>query len=177
VINASLKIRNGLILVAAMFGIAACGGDQDDLDQYINEVKARPGGRIDPLPEITPYEVFSYVADAEGVRSPFVPDTPQATTSGAGGGIRPDSDRSREFLEGFPLDTLRMVGTLDMADTMYGLVQTSDGLIHRVVPGNYLGQNDGRINTIDESEIELVEIISDGIGGYIERDAAISLSD
>jgi type IV pilus assembly protein PilP len=177
VTNASLKIRNGLVLFAAMLGIAACGGDQDDLDQYINEVKARPGGRIEPLPEITPYEVFTYVADAEGVRSPFVPDTPQATTTGAGGGIRPDSDRSREFLEGFPLDTLRMVGTLDMGDTMYGLVQTSDGLIHRVVPGNYLGQNDGRINTIDESEIELVEIISDGIGGYIERDAAISLSD
>ena len=64
-----------------------------------------------------------------------------------------------------------------IGDTMYGLVQTSDGLIHRVVPGNYLGQNDGRISNIDESEIELVEIISDGIGGYIERDAAISLSD
>ncbi|MDH3265516.1 MAG: pilus assembly protein PilP [Gammaproteobacteria bacterium] len=176
-ISASLKIRNTLVLVAAMLGIAACGGDQDDLDQYINEVKARPGGRIEPLPEITPYEVFTYVADAEGVRSPFIPDTPQAATTGAGGGIRPDSERSREFLEGFPLDTLRMVGTLDMGNTMYGLVQTSDGLIHRVVPGNYLGQNDGRINTIDDSEIELVEIISDGIGGYIERDAAISLSD
>jgi len=177
VINASLKFRNGLVLAAAMIGIAACGGQMDDLDQYINEVKARPGGRIEPLPEITPYEVFTYVADAQGVRSPFVPDTPQVTTTGAGGGIRPDSERSREFLEGFPLDTLRMVGTLDMAETMYGLVQTSDGLIHRVVPGNYLGQNDGRINGIDESEIELVEIISDGIGGYIERDAAISLSD
>jgi type IV pilus assembly protein PilP len=177
VISASLKFRNGLVLAAAMIGIAACGGQMDDLDQYINEVKARPGGRIEPLPEITPYAVFTYVADAEGVRSPFVPDTPQVTTTGVGGGIRPDSQRSREFLEGFPLDTLRMVGTLDMAETMYGLVQTSDGLIHRVVPGNYLGQNDGRINEIDESEIELVEIISDGIGGYIERDAAISLSD
>ena len=176
-ISASLKFRNGLVLAAAMIGIAACGGQMDDLDQYINEVKARPGGRIEPLPEITPYAVFTYVADAQGVRSPFVPDTPQVTTTGVGGGIRPDSQRSREFLEGFPLDTLRMVGTLDMAETMYGLVQTSDGLIHRVVPGNYLGQNDGRINEIDESEIELVEIISDGIGGYIERDAAISLSD
>ena len=176
-INASLKFRNGLVLAVAMLGVAACGGQMDDLDQYINEVKARPGGRIEPLPEITPYEVFTYVADAQGVRSPFVPDTPQVTTTGVGGGIRPDSQRSREFLEGFPLDTLRMVGTLDMAETMYGLVQTSDGLIHRVVPGNYLGQNDGRINEIDESEIELVEIISDGIGGYIERDAAISLSD
>jgi len=175
--TASLTIRNGLLLALAMVGLAACGGDNDDLDQYVNEVKARPGGRIEPLPEITPYEVFTYVADAEGIRSPFVPDTPQVTTSGVGGGIRPDSDRSREFLEGFPLDTLRMVGTLHIGETMYGLVQTSDGLIHRVVPGNYLGQNDGRINLINESEIELVEIISDGIGGYIERDAAVGLSD
>ena len=172
-----LKFRNSLILLAATVGLAACGGDNDDLDQYINEVKARPGGRIEPLPEITPYEVFTYVADVQGVRSPFVPDTPQISTTGVGGGIRPDSDRSREFLEGFPLDTLRMVGTLHIGETMYGLVQTSDGLIHRVVPGNYLGQNDGRINEIDESEIDLIEIISDGIGGYIERDAAISLSD
>ncbi len=176
-ISASLKFRNGLVLAAAMIGIAACGGQMDDLDQYINEVKARPGGRIEPLPEITPYAGFTYVADAEGVRSPFVPDTPQVTTTGVGGGIRPDSQRSREFLEGFPLDTLRMVGTLDMAETMYGLVQTSDGLIHRVVPGNYLGQTDGRINDINESKIELIEIISDGIGGYIERDAAVSLFD
>ena len=175
--GAAVKIRNGLILGAAMVGLAACGGDMDDLDQYINEVKSRPGGRIEPLPQIEPYEVFSYVADAEGVRSPFIPDTPQVATSGADGGIGPDPDRSREFLEGFPLDTLSMVGTLYIGETMYGLVQTSDGLIHRVVPGNYLGQNDGRISNISESEIELVEIISDGIGGYIERDAAISLSD
>ena len=172
-----LKFRHSLILLAATVGLAACGGDNDDLDQYINEVKARPGGRIEPLPEITPYEVFTYVADVQGVRSPFVPDTPQISTTGVGGGIRPDSDRSREFLEGFPLDTLRMVGTLYIGETMYGLLQTSDGLIHRVVPGNYIGQNDGRINEIDESEIDLIEIISDGIGGYIERDAAISLSD
>jgi type IV pilus assembly protein PilP len=179
--DAALAIRNrllnGIVIAVAAVCVAACGGRNDDLDQYINEVKARPGGRIEPLPEITPYEVFSYIADAEGVRSPFVPDTPQVATSGAGGGIRPDSDRSREFLEGFPLDTLRMVGTLNIAATTYGLVQTSDGLIHRVVPGNYMGQNDGRITDISESEIEVVEIISDGIGGYIERDAAISLSD
>ena len=70
-----------------------------------------------------------------------------------------------------------MVGTLELAGVNYGLVQTSDGLIHRVVPGNYMGQNDGRIVTITESEIELVEIISDGIGGYLEREAAVSLAD
>jgi type IV pilus assembly protein PilP len=173
---ASLTIRKGILLAIAAAGIVACGGDMDDLDSYINEVKARPGGRIEPLPEITPYEVFTYVADAEGLRSPFIPDSPQ-TAGPASGGTRPDPDRPAEFLESFPLDTLRMVGTLDINKTVYGLVQTTDGLIHRVVPGNYMGQNDGRVTEITESEIVLVEIISDGIGGYIERDAAIGLSD
>ncbi len=173
---ASLTVRKGLLLAVAAAGLVACGGDMDDLDSYINEVKARPGGRIEPLPEITPYEVFTYMADAEGIRSPFLPDTPQAAGP-AIGGTSPDPDRPAEFLESFPLDTLRMVGTLDINETVYGLVQTSDGLIHRVVPGNYMGQNDGRITDITESEIVLVEIISDGIGGYIERDAAIGLSD
>jgi type IV pilus assembly protein PilP len=168
-------IKLGLVAVLAL-GLTACGADMDELDTYINKVKATPGGRIEPLPEITPYEGFAYVADQQGIRSPFVPDTPQSSGSAAGG-TRPDPDRIREFLEDFPLDTLRMVGTLNIAETFYGLVQTSDGLIHRVVPGNYLGQNDGRITDISESEITLVEIISDGIGGYIERDAAVGLSD
>lgn len=173
---ASLTVRKAMLLAIVAAGLVACGGDMDDLDRYINEVKARPGGRIEPLPEITPYEVFTYVADAEGIRSPFVPDTPQSAGP-ASGGARPDPKRPAEFLESFPLDTLRMVGTLDINETVYGLVQTSDGLIHRVIPGNYMGQNDGRITEITESEIVLVEIISDGIGGYIERDAAIGLSD
>lgn len=174
--RASSKVKSILILALACTGLAACGGDMDELDAYINQIKARPGGRIEPLPEITPYEVFTYVADREGIRSPFVPDTAQAS-SGNISGTRPDPDRSREYLEGFPLDTLSMVGTLNIADTQYGLVQTADGLIHRVIPGNYMGQNDGRITGISESEITLVEIISDGIGGYIERDAAVGLSD
>lgn len=173
--RALLKAASSLVLVATALTLAGCGGNMDDLDQYINEVKARSGGRIEPLPEITPYNVFMYTADAQGIRSPFVPDTPQV--SSVSGGTRPDRDRSREYLESFSLDTLGMVGTLDLGGTNYGLVQTSDGLIHRVTTGNYMGQNDGRITEISESEIKLVEIISDGIGGYIERDAAVSLSD
>ena len=169
--------KHTVAIVAASFVLGACGDDMDDLDRYINETKAKPGGRIEPLPEITPYEVFTYVADAEGYRSPFVPDSPQAAGGPAAGGTRPDPDRNREFLEGFPLDTLRMVGTLQLGETNFGLVQTSDGLIHRVVPGNYMGQNDGRIVAIRESEIELIEIISDGIGGYLEREAAVALAD
>jgi type IV pilus assembly protein PilP len=174
--RASVTVKHLLLLATASLGLSACGGNMGELDAYINEVKARPGGRIEPLPEITPYESFAYVADVEGVRSPFVPDTAQSA-GGPGSGTRPDPDRSREYLEGFPLDTLGMVGTLYIGDNYYGLIQTSDGLIHRVLPGNYMGQNDGRITEISESEITLVEIISDGIGGYIERDAAIGLSD
>lgn len=175
--SAPLRLQSLLILSLAVTGLAACGSDNDDLDRYINEVKARDGGRIDPLPEITVYESYAYSADDEGIRSPFVPDTPQVNAASGSGGPRPDPERSQEFLERFPLDTLRMVGTLDINSTTYGLVQTSDGLVHRVVPGNFMGQNDGRIIAITESEIDMVEIISDGIGGYIERDAAISLSD
>ena len=175
--NARVSIRNVVAIVLIAIGVTACGGNNDDLDEYINRIKAKPGGVIDPLPEIKQYAPFTYVADAEGVRSPFVPDTPQISASNSAGGVRPDADRVREHLEGFSLDTLSMVGTLYIGETMYGLVQTNDGLIHRVVPGNYLGQNDGRITDISESEINLVEIISDGIGGFIERDAAVGLSD
>ena len=175
--NASPKIRSIVLLTLVAIGLTACGSDSDDLDRYINSIKARPGGRIEPLPEIAPYEIFTYIADAEGLRSPFIPDRPQAVVGSAGGGVIKDDDRSPEFLEGFPLDTLCMVGTLAIAETMYGLIQTSDGLIHRVIPGNYLGQNDGRITDISESKIGLEEIISDGIGGLIKRDAAIGLSD
>jgi type IV pilus assembly protein PilP len=173
--GAYLKKRRLPVLLLVATGLSACGSNMDDLDQYINQIKARPGGRIEPLPEITPYEVFTYVADAEGLRSPFVPDSPQTSAGAGAGSTRPDPTRSREFLEQFSLDTLRMVGTLELGGTNFGLVQTSDGLVHRVVPGNYMGQNDGRIVTVNDSEIELVEIISDGIGGYLEREAAIGL--
>lgn len=168
--------NTALVIAVAGMGLAGCSANMDELDGYINTVKARPGGRVDPLPEVTPYEIFVYKADIEGFRSPFLPDTPQ-TVAGEAGGVRPDADRIREYLESFSLDTMDMVGTLALAGTTYGLVQDADGLIHRVVPGNYLGQNDGRIVSISASEIQLVEIISDGIGSYIERDAAISLRD
>lgn len=175
--NAFSNIKNIVLLALVGLGLTACGGDMADLDKYIIDVKARPKEVIEGLPEITPYESYAYTAAKDGLRSPFVPDTPQAVSGGSRNLVRPKEDRSREFLEQFPLDTLRMVGTLELGETNYGLVQTADGLIHRVVPGNYVGQNDGRITAINESEIKLVEIISDGIGGYLEREAAVGLSD
>ncbi|HEY8520229.1 MAG TPA: pilus assembly protein PilP [Gammaproteobacteria bacterium] len=158
-----------LALTAALAG---CGNDMDDLRAYIDEVKARPGGRIEPLPEIRPAPSFVY--EAGNRRSPFVPDRPQRRIDPDNPGVPgPDPDRPPEFLEQFPLDTLRMVGTLNN----YGLVRTSDGRVHRVTVGNHMGQNYGRITAITESEIRLVEIVPDGLGGYLERPAAVGLAD
>ncbi len=104
--------RLGVLLASAVI-LSACGSDMDDLRAYIDEVKARPGGRIEPLPEIRPTPTFVYAADRDGARSPFVPDTPQARVSADPDAVRgPDPNRPREFLEQFPLDTLRMVGTV-----------------------------------------------------------------
>jgi type IV pilus assembly protein PilP len=160
------------IAVFAVVALSACSNDMEELQQKIDEAKKRQGGPVESLPEIKPYETFAY--DATTVRSPFVPGAPAASTNA---GLRPDQRRNREFLEQFSLDTLKMVGTLDLGGHNYGLVQTKDGLVHRVLPGNYIGQNDGRIMSITTSKINLVEIVPDGVGGYIERPAALGLTE
>jgi type IV pilus assembly protein PilP len=109
------------------------------------------------------------------MRSPFMPSAPGA---GAGlAGVRPDQKRSREFLEQFSLDTLKMVGTLRLGGSMFGLVQTKDGLVHRVAVGEHLGQAEGKIMEISPSKISLMEIVPDSLGGYMERPAALALNE
>lgn len=165
-----------LLLLGAVALLPGCSKDLSDLEQYRNEVLARKGGRIDPLPQIKPYENFDY--DDQGRRSPFEADDQARNAVNANsGGLRPDPNRKREYLEDFPLDSLRMVGTLNMRGELIGLVQDPEGLIHQVRSGDYSGQNHGRIVALGDSEIQIVEIISDGLGGWIERPAAIALSD
>jgi type IV pilus assembly protein PilP len=168
-----MNTSKGIAVAVAAVLLAGCSSDVDELKARIDEIKSRPGGRIEPLPEVKPYETFTYAASDQ--RSPFVAGLPAEVN--APGAIRPDSNRPREFLEQFSLDTLRMVGTLRLNGRVYGLVQTKDGLVHRVLPGNHVGQADGRITAIDESKISLIEIVPDGMGAYIERPAALALSD
>jgi type IV pilus assembly protein PilP len=164
----------GVIIGAVLAGLtlAGCSGGQSDLQKWIADTKKKPGGRIQALPEVKPYE--TYVYSAAKLRSPF---QPQGTGSVNGQNLRPSSRRNREFLEGFSLDTLKMVGTFKVGSSFYGLVQSKDGLVHKVQPGNYLGQNDGKVTEITGGKISLVEIIPDGLGGYIERPASLALSD
>lgn len=170
------KIARASLVVIALAGLQACGSGNTDLQQYVDEVKSRPGRRIEPLPSIKPAP--SYVYEPGTRRSPFLPDTPQNVVSTNPNAVAgPDPNRAREFLEQFPLDSLRMVGSLEINQVKNGLVQASDGLVHRVLVGNHIGQNYGRVMAISESEIELVEIIPDGLGGYTQRPASIGLSD
>lgn len=169
VMRSSTKTLSGLALAAVV--LTGCGSGQSDLLKYIDQVKARPGGRIEPLPQIKPYETFAYEADS--LRSPFTPDRP----AGRGGvtGPRPDSARPKEYLEQFPIDTLAMAGTLSQGNNNYGLVQTQDGLLHKVKSGNYIGQYDGRVVAVTPSEIQIEELVPDGVGSFYKRSAAIAL--
>lgn len=161
----------GAAVLLASTLLTGCGGGQSDLMKYIDTVKARPGGRIEALPQVKPYETFSYSANS--LRSPFLPDQPQGRAGAMG--PRPDSARPKEYLEQFPLDTLSMAGTLSQGPAHYGLVQTADGLLHKVLPGNYIGQYDGRVVSVTQAEIQVEELVPDGMGGFYKRSAAIAL--
>ncbi len=167
------RMRKLLMLagLAGALGLSGCSDGLDDLRADIEKAKQRPGGRIQPLPEVRPY--ISHEYQMTDRRSPFLQSLAGENPSGP----RPDVQRPREYLEQFPLDTLKMVGTLRLGGADYGLVQTRDGLIHRVLPGNHLGQNDGRVMSVSDARITVIEIIPDGLGGYLERPAALALSD
>jgi type IV pilus assembly protein PilP len=168
------KQKNRWLLIGALCfavsALSACSSKDDELQAFIDKTKNEPGGRVEPLPELKPYESYAY--ESADMRSPFMP----GGSGGNAASLRPDNRRNREFLEQFSLDTLRMVGTLRLADRTYGLVKTKDGLVHRVLPGTYMGQSDGKVTEITPSKISVVEIVPDGLGGYMERPASLALN-
>lgn len=171
--------RVGITLAAALAAlIAGCsGGDMSDLEAYVAEVKARKSSDIEPIPDIRPYEPYTYRPNDR--REPFTPTLPSGERNGEGStsDIRPDENRPRETLERYPLDSLRMKGTLSVGGTLYALIQDPEGIVHRVTLGNHMGQNYGEITAITPSEIQLLEIVPNGLGGYMKRSADIALSE
>ena len=163
-------IRKAIPLLALAL-VAGCSSKDEDLERFIAQTKQEQPGGVEPLAEIKPYESFAY--GAQHLRSPFVP----GGSGGASQGVRPNSNRAREHLEQFSLDTLTMKGTLRISGRQYALVQTRDGVVHRVLPGNHMGQNEGRITSIEPSRISLVEIVTDGLGGFMERPATLNLAE
>lgn len=177
------RIRFLIPALALSLAAGCASGDMSDLKAWTQEVLARPGGRIEPLPEIKPYEAYDYKSAEAGARNPFQPfyATREATVGDvAESGLTEELEqeikhRNREELEQFELDSLRMVGTIENEDANWGIIQDPDGVVHRVKVGNYMGRNIGKIVNIFEDKIELREIVQNNQGRWEERPAAIAL--
>lgn len=167
-----------LVLFLGTLCLTGCGsgGDFSDLQAYMDEVRARPKGSIEPLPKFQPYESFTYSAAA--LRSPFQPPVKIDMVSRQKGSqeIKPDEARVKQFLEGFNIEVFEMVGTLANENNVFALVSGAGG-VHRVKVGDYLGRNHGRILAIDESKVDVMEIVPDGEGGWLERPRSLSLKE
>ncbi len=156
--------------------LAGCGNRMKDLQQYVAQVKARRGGQIAPLPQIKPFETYLY--DDMNLRSPFIPQLENYANNTKGlntSGLHPDFNRPHEYLEQFPLDSLKMMGTLTLKGSTYALIRDGDGVVHKVTVGNYMGQNFGKITKVTQAGLVLREIVSDGQGGWVERDTTVQL--
>ncbi len=166
------------LITAVALALAGClgGDDFSDLQAYMDEVRARPQGAIEPLPKFQPYEAFTYSAAA--LRSPFQPPVKVDIARQQKGSkdVKPDEARVKQFLEGFNIETFEMVGTLARDVGAYGLVRGAGG-VHRVKVGDYLGRNHGRIVSVDETKIDVVEIVPDGEGGWLERPRSLTLKE
>lgn len=160
-----------LALVAVLLGCDTSG--MGELRSYVEEVKRRPPSPVEPLPEIAPIETF--VFEPADRRDPFVMDTQVAAAASQDNGLAPDPRRPKEELESVPLDSLRMVGTLQQDAVRWALVRTREGLVYRVRVGNYLGMNNGRIVDISDDAIRVTEIVSDAPGEWRERPATLAL--
>jgi len=168
-----IKLKH-TIACLCLLNISACSRDIVDLQTFIAQTKAAHVGSVKPIPQFKPYESFSY--SASELRDPFVAEVElnnEDTTKTSL--LNPDTTRPRQPLEVFPLDTLSMVGILEQNAQQWGLIKDPQNTVHRIQVGNYMGQNEGRIVEINESAVHLVEIVPDGIGGYIEQDASIAI--
>lgn len=178
-VNGPARRRLSRLLAALpLLLVGACSDSGvGDLRVFVEEAKQRQG-RVEPLPEFQPVE--SYVYAALAVRDPFGAWTsgPQADArTGTDSGLMPDTARRKEALETYPLDTLRMLGTLRFQEATWGLVKAPDGVVHRIRAGNHMGQNYGKVTAIEAQRLKLVEIVPDGLGGWEERDASLAMNE
>lgn len=176
--------NNKLVLasvLAAMAVLAGCGGssgDLRDLRNYIEETKRRPGEQIEPLPVFRPLPPFSYAAMT--LRSPFEKPVEELARVKGGKSVKPDFTRAKEYLESFNIANMTMVGSVSKDGSLWALIDTGPGAQRSVEPvtvGNYMGRNHGKIISATPNQLELMEIVSDGDDGWVERPRIIKLEE
>ena len=157
--------------------LAGCGGGRDlaDLEAFMQEAQALPEAHIEPLPPLDLSAPYAYRAGDQ--RSPFEPSAPIRDLAPRRGDApaAPNLNRPKQRLESHPIDHLSMVGTLSRGTMRYALVRNQEGAVHRVGVGDYLGQDHGRIWNIDTGAIDLIEIVPNGTGGWMERGRTLPL--
>ena len=170
------KLVHAGVLAVFVGSLTGCGGFFADLQAYMDEVRSRPGGEIEPMPKEVVYEPFSYRASS--LRSPFQPPVKMDLARQERGrtDVKPDETRVREFLEGFNIESFVMVGTMANKGGSYALIRGGDG-VHRVRVGDYMGRNHGRIVSITADAIEVIELVPDGEDGWLERPRTLALQE
>jgi type IV pilus assembly protein PilP len=161
-----------LLLPIAIAMLGGCSSEIDELKAFVRDSDKNLPRRIDPLPAVKPFEPFAY--EGFDLPDPFKPRKLSAPKEGAGGGLAPDLNRRKEPLEAFPLEQLKMVGTLSQGKDTYAIVR-ADKTLYRVKKGNYMGQNFGLITDVTEGEIKLKEIVQDSAGDWAERQSVLPL--
>jgi type IV pilus assembly protein PilP len=171
-----MSARLGMMLLAA--ALAGCAGEEHgDLKQELANLTKDMRGRVDPLPQVRPYEPVPYTA--EGQIDPFRPERIEVAQGGSGvravtSKLAPDPNRPKEPLEAFPLESIQMLGTITQNAEVFALVKAGPNL-YRVKKGNYMGQNFGVVTGIDEAAISLKELIQDSGGEWVERSSTLQL--
>lgn len=168
--NRLLRRFAELLTVLSMVGTLAGCGDSGiaRIRTWVAQVEKRPAGKILQVPQPMSYHAFVY--RDESLRSPFLPAVHP------GRNVRPNFHRQKQYLERFPLDALSLVGELTFGGETYALIEDPKGMVHHVIIGNYLGQNNGRVVAILPGEIRIREIVSNGSGGWQKKTASLSLS-
>jgi type IV pilus assembly protein PilP len=166
------------IALGACVALSACSSERhlDEVRQFVKESDNMPRGRIPPLPEVKPYEPFEYAA--YDLLDPFVPRKiePPAPPKQQND-PRLDPNRRKGPLEAFPLENLKMVGTLQQKKDVYALIKTPDNNLHRVKTGDFIGQNFGRVTDINESQLKLKELVQDSGNEWKEEERTLLLQE
>lgn len=171
-----VKVFKMLVLSGLVSVAGGCSSDRSDLEAFMAEVEASPKGVIQPIPIFKPYSAFQY--NAASKRAPFdIPVKVAAITRVASSSnVSPDFDRTKEPLEEYNLESLKMVGTLEREGTLWALIEDSKGSVHQVLKGNYMGKNHGKIIEVGIDYLSVIEIIPNGKEAWIERPRSLSLA-
>jgi type IV pilus assembly protein PilP len=168
-----MRAPHSLLLVLLL--LAGCGGEEfQDLRDFVKNAGVDMRGKVEPPPEIKPYEPFTYENDAS-LPDPFKPRKPDARNTSHTGQNQPNLNRPKEELEDFPLESLKMVGFLSKKGINSAVIRSSEGKIYRIKPGNYIGLNFGQVTSVTETEVKIKEMVQDSVGDWSERESSLQL--